>query len=331
MRKAIIVLACLLFIQSSFADELEVKRAMHLELKSSCPGNILHVLALASDDTPVPDVELRLIQYLPYQGLRALMHTNASGEARFELTKAATYRIDIKIENDTYNHEDSFEFNYTKTCPPPPPKQFNITLTPDCGSGALAIEILSGATPVEGALVMSPAWSTLSDDEGKTTIPFEDGFVMLSIEKTGYTPVNITTRVLCGGCLEDFDCADSERCESRKCVNVSVSGACGFASGHAWYPYQCCADAECGALGKGASCENNTCMAPQAPPYTPSNTSITENASEPIAEPNLTDANLSTGGNTETSPSSSCIGGIIGLSLLTCISIKNNLFKVFQP
>ncbi|MFZ5500397.1 MAG: hypothetical protein ACOY58_00575, partial [Candidatus Micrarchaeota archaeon] len=66
---------------------------LDLTAEASCPGDVITVETMASNGMPAPDVELRLVLYEPYQGLRALKHTNASGQTFFELTRNGTYRI----------------------------------------------------------------------------------------------------------------------------------------------------------------------------------------------------------------------------------------------
>jgi hypothetical protein len=267
MNMRILLLALLIFLSFSFAqDDLEITRALNLQMSSSCPGNILHVSVIASDGIPVSDVELRLVQYDPYQGLRALKHTNESGETFFELNHPAYYLIYMRLVNDTYNHPDYFEYNYSSLCPPPPPRQMSVSIMKDCKTMTLALSIFSSNGSVAGALVTSPEWSSLSNDRGIAIIPFKEGDALLRIEKSGFASVNISERILCSGCLADYDCADNERCdnESSSCVPVNISGGCGYAWNHAWYPYQCCEDADCGNV---STCQDNSCVVvPSTPP-----------------------------------------------------------------
>jgi len=261
METKILLLALLILFAISNAQlNLTVTRALNLEMNTTCPGDILHVYAIASDDTPVPDAELRLVLYEPYLGLRALQHTDQTGYAKFELKATGYYQIYVRLENDTYNHPNYFDFNYTAMCPPPPPKKLSVDISKSCASRILILNISSGSGPESGVLVTSPQWSSLSGTDGMAVIPFQEGYVLLNLEKAGFTTVNISERILCSGCLKDFDCADDERCDnsSSSCVPVNATGPCGFFYDHAWYPYQCCVDADC---GNAYSCLNNSCVA----------------------------------------------------------------------
>jgi len=262
MKRISLLLALLIFLPFSFAQlNLTVTRALNLEMNTTCPGNVLHVYAIASDGTPVPDAELRLVLYEPYLGLRALQHTDQTGYASFELKATGYYQIYVRVENDTYNHPNYFDFNYTAMCPPPPPKKLSVEISKNCASGVLVLNISSGSGPESNVLVTSPQWSSLSGSDGSAVIPFQQGYVLLHLEKVGYTGINISERILCSGCLADFDCADDEQCDnsSSNCVPVNAAGPCGFFFDHAWYPYQCCGDSDCG-NGSGLACLNNSCV-----------------------------------------------------------------------
>ncbi len=262
MKRIFLLLALLILVAISNAQlNLTITRALSLEMNTTCPGDILHVYAVASDGTPVPDAELRLVLYEPYLGLRALQHTDQAGDASFELKATGYYQVYVRLVNDTYNHPNYFDFNYTSKCPPPPPKKLSVEITKNCASGVLVLNISSGSGPEGDVLVTSPQWSSLSGSDGTAVIPFEQGYVLLHLEKAGFTGVNISERILCSGCLADFDCADDERCDnsSSSCVPVNATGPCGFFYDHAWYPYQCCQDADCG-NGNGLACLNNSCV-----------------------------------------------------------------------
>ena len=113
----------------SMAAEADIVYYLGLEMETSCPGDILSVDAIASNGEPAPDVELRLVLHEPFQGLRALKHTDSDGHTFFELTRNGTYRI--YINTDAYNHETYEIFQYPESCPPPPPEQ----LTQPAGRG----------------------------------------------------------------------------------------------------------------------------------------------------------------------------------------------------
>jgi hypothetical protein len=61
---------------------------------------------------------------------------------------------------------------------------------------------------------------------------------------------------VCGECRGDSDCAESQVCTAGKCEEIP--GECGYFSSHAFFPYQCCAASDCGALEQ---CANHTCVA----------------------------------------------------------------------
>jgi len=179
----------LLLIPLSFAAEANITYHLGLEMESSCPGDILNVDAIASNGVPVPDVELRLVLYVPYQGLRALKHTDAQGHTFFELTKNGTYRVYIKT--DAYDHEQYEVFDYPESCPPPPPKDMNVTVAVDCDSRLLKINITDAGTPLAGVFARSLYWSSMSGSTGAIVLPFGQDDYFVIFEKNGYNPQTI--------------------------------------------------------------------------------------------------------------------------------------------
>jgi hypothetical protein len=158
-------------------------------MESTCPGNILNVDAIASNGQPAPDIELRLVLYEPYQGLRALKHTDANGQTFFELTRNGTYRI--YINTDAYNHEQYEVFDYPESCPPPAPKQMHVAATKDCENALLVVNVTDGGIPLENVFVRSLHWSSMSGGTGAVALPLEEDDYFIILEKSGYSPQTI--------------------------------------------------------------------------------------------------------------------------------------------
>jgi hypothetical protein len=185
----------LLLIPFSMAAEANITYHLGLEMESSCPGNILYVDAIASNNEPAPDVELRLVLYSPYQGLRALKHTDANGQTFFELTRNGTYRI--YINTDVYDHEQYEEFDYPESCPPPLPKQMNISVEADCDSRLLKINAADAGAPLEAVFVHSLHWSSMSGSIGTAALPLEQDDYFVIAEKDGYDSQTIFLEDIC--------------------------------------------------------------------------------------------------------------------------------------
>lgn len=177
------------------AAEANITYHLNLEMESSCPGNILNVEAIASNGEPAPDVELRLVLYSPYQGLRALKHTDVNGQTFFELTKNGTYRI--YINTDAYDHEQYEEFYYPEMCPAPPPRQMNISVEADCDSRILKINVTDAGIPLENVFVHSLHWSSMSGSIGIAALPLEQDDYFVIAEKDGYNPQTIFLEDVC--------------------------------------------------------------------------------------------------------------------------------------
>ncbi len=259
----------LFLIQLTFA--VEITYFMNLSLSVSCPGDVLHINATASSGEPAADVELRLVLYSPYQGLRALKHTDEQGLTSVELTKPGEYRVYISTEE--YNHPKYVAFSYPSMCPPPPPKAFNISVVPDCNYSLMEITITENGTPVEGVFVRTGEWSSLTGSKGEVSLPFEEGWVFVSANKSGYVYQEVFVDINCTppGCINDEDCASDQYCWDGNCLNIT--GDCGYAANHTWFVYECCSDSDCAA---GFECLNNSCVLKPPPPPPPNVTNITE-------------------------------------------------------
>jgi hypothetical protein len=256
-----LVLILLLSLASFHAQDANITRYLYVTTSTSCPGNNLTMNATASDGLPAAGVELRLVLYLPYQGLRALQHTDASGLASVELTKNGSYRL--YINTDKYDHPQYVEFEYPELCPPPPPGKMDISVVPDCDAGLLRISATGNGTPLEGVFIRTDKWSSLSGADGSVSFPLDEGDVPISANKTNYTGVSFYYTVSCAPppeCVDDSACREDQYCSGGSCIDLA--GDCGFASNHTWFAYRCCEDADCGNL---STCENNACV-PKPPP-----------------------------------------------------------------
>jgi len=246
-------------LESNASQEASITRFLYLNASASCPGNVLLMNATASDGLPAYDVELRLVLYLPYQGLRALQHTDENGLASVELTKNGSYRI--YIGTDRYEHEKYVEFEYPLMCPPPPPKQMNVAIAPDCEDMRLRILAASNETgaPLDGVFILAENWSSFTGQSGEVLVPFEKGYVFIRAERANYTPREFYFDARClppPECLSDGDCDALELCEGGNCTNVT--GECGYPDNHTWVAYACCEDADCG--NGSMICTNNSCV-----------------------------------------------------------------------
>jgi hypothetical protein len=164
------VLHLLLFVSLSFAANTTL--SLDLSMATSCPGDNLTVSATSSDGDPAPNITLRLVQHHPYQGLRALMHTNASGQAVFEITQPALYRIYPRT--DLYDHADFYELDYPEMCPAPPPKQMELDVSFDCVAGLVLLNATYLGAPLESVFVRSLAWSSMTGESGIAALHLEE-------------------------------------------------------------------------------------------------------------------------------------------------------------
>ena len=271
------LLFALLLLPLVFADNDTIKRTLTLKNSASCPGDILLMNATASDGSPAPDVELRLVLYYPFQGLRALQHTNESGLASVQLTKNGTYRV--YINTDEYYTPQYVVFEYPKMCPPPPPKQFDIEAFADCADNLTAIRATANGTPLDNVTITSEKWSSVTGDSGTVHLPLEEGYLFVSAKKPGYLTKEFYVYVTCAPpfeCEDDSGCSGNQYCSGGSCINLT--GSCGYASNHTWFVHECCSDDACGFR---MECRNNTCFAKPSP-VTPN---ITRNDSNATAVP----------------------------------------------
>jgi hypothetical protein len=276
-----IVLVLLLIISLSFAQNITY--FLNLSAEIICPDNILVMTAHSSGGNTVPGIELRLVLHSPYQGLRAVQTTNSSGQASAELTKPGLYRVYMKSEN--YNHPDFVSFNYSEMCPPLPPKNFSINVTPDCNNSLLIITAEHEGMPLEDVFIRTLNWSSFSSPAGMVAFPFEEGYVYIQANKTGYFKHAFWTNVSCKPpepepepeCLENSSCLFNQFCSNQTCVNIT--GTCGHAENHSWISYECCEDNDC---GYKMICTNNSCILEPPPEI-----NVTENVSledEPVKQ-----------------------------------------------
>ncbi|MEW6036524.1 MAG: hypothetical protein AB1529_07980 [Candidatus Micrarchaeota archaeon] len=255
----------LLLIIAFAACSTAANLSLGLSAEASCPGNVLSVNLTDSAGHPASGVELRLVLYLPYQGLRAIQHSDAQGMAYFELTKNGTYRI-YPSTND-YDHPKYVEFDYPALCPPPPPKPLNVSWAADCDAGWLRLSATSEGTPLGGVFITTGTWSSLTGPDGNVSFPLEEGQVFIRAEKENHTKQEFFADVSCAPqpeCAGNADCDDWEYCGAGSCANAT--GECGYAGNHSWILYECCRDEDC---GNASLCEDNSCISkppPQPPP-----------------------------------------------------------------
>jgi hypothetical protein len=228
---------------------------MNLSMTATCPGNTLNINATTSAGTPATDVELRLVLYSPYQGLRALMHTDKDGLASVELTKAGEYRM--YINTDKYNHPRFVGFDYSKLCPLPPPKGLNISIEHNCNSRIMKITAKDKGVALKDVFITNGNWSSLSDSNGAVVFPFEEGGIWITANKSGFKSIAAYTNISCAPpeCLRHEDCTTDHYCWGGDCLNIS--GECGFAENHTWFVYECCLDTAC---DSGNECIDHFCM-----------------------------------------------------------------------
>ncbi|MBU0527180.1 hypothetical protein KKE92_01755 [Candidatus Micrarchaeota archaeon] len=264
-----------LFLLSAFSFSLNVTHFLNIETEIICPDNDLVMTAIASNGSPAPAVELRVVLHSPYQGLRAVKTTDKDGIAVAELTKTGLYRIYINTE--FYNHDDFVEFNYSELCPAPPPKQFNISVIPLCNQSQLMVQVAEDDVPLQDVFVRTLNWSSTTNNYGQVILPLDEGYVYIVANKSGFVRQEFWIDINCTPappppspeCLQNPDCAPNQICENETCVNIS--GTCGYAENHSWIDYACCEDNDC---GYKMICENNSCIIKPAP-----KPNITENIS----------------------------------------------------
>lgn len=279
--RSLIVLLVLLSLIHAADNETPIKRYLNLGAEATCPGNILQMNATSSDGLPAYDVELRLVLYLPYQGLRAIAHTGEDGLASVQLTKNGSYRI--YINTDKYNHEKYVEFDYPALCPPPPPQEFLVNASADCESNLTLIRVSKSGAPLPGVFVWAENWSTVTGQGGVAVFPLMEGQIYIRAAKENFSSKEFYSLITCAPPLEcyfDSDCPGDAYCNGGTCFNIS--GECGYPLNHTWVLHQCCMDSDC---GDGFNCADNTCFVLPPPEQNISIGNITENATNHTAEP----------------------------------------------
>jgi hypothetical protein len=248
----------------------------NISLTAACPGNFI-TANLSSDGAPVAGAELRLVQYEPYQGIRATTHTVQNGLAAFQLMHPATYRVYISAEG--YDYPKYVEFDYPELCPAPEPEYMDIGVEIDCENMRLLITSVSGGKPLEGVFIAAGNWSSLTGESGEAYLPFEEGEIPVLASRENYSSVGFYFNASCAPppeCVSGSDCEGFEFCsDAGDCENVT--GDCGYAENHTWIAYECCADADCG--NESLLCANNACIGKPPPPPPANLTNQTGNAS----------------------------------------------------
>jgi hypothetical protein len=261
--------------------------------------------ATGSDGLPAFDVELRLVLYLPYQGLRALQHTDQNGLAKVQLTKNGTYRVYINTEK--YNTPQYITFQYPKLCPPPPPKSYDIEAEVDCKSNYTIIRASVNGTPLSNVTVQSEKWSSVTSDSGEVHFPLEEGYLYVSASRSGYSTKQFYVYVTCEPepeCESDSACAQNQYCSGGNCTNLT--GSCGFPENHTWFVYECCSDSVC---GFGFECKNNSCVEKPKP--------VIQNITK-----NETNQTANETGKPDGGVGSFCIGMILSLFLFLILNSR---------
>ncbi len=87
-----------------------------------CPENLLQIVIKSKDSKPVSDVEIRLILYEPYQGLKQQKVTDQDGKAVFNMSKELDGKYQLQFEKTGYLKPDDvfFDFVHCKVETPPP-------------------------------------------------------------------------------------------------------------------------------------------------------------------------------------------------------------------
>ena len=157
---------------------------LDITTSTSCPGNVLTVNAYTSDNSSPAGIELRLLLYDPYNGLKALLDTDANGTASANLSRTGYYRI--YPSTIAYIHPDYVDFNYTAMCPPP---GINLSISADCSRDILLINATSQGAPLADAFLSADSWSSLTSQSGRAAIPFQgEDYVFVSAQKQSLSP-----------------------------------------------------------------------------------------------------------------------------------------------
>ena len=170
-------------------NDTGIRRFLNLTTEISCPGDILTIHAQASDGATPSGIELRIILYNPYNGIKGLTHTDGNGSASMELPRTGDYRIYFSTTD--YNHPDYVEFSYPDMCPPPPPKDMNISVLADCENNLLLINATYDDAPLDDVFISSDSWSSMTGKSGSVVLPFQaEDFVFISAQKKFFLSQN---------------------------------------------------------------------------------------------------------------------------------------------
>ncbi len=275
MIMRLLVFFLVLISVSAAREELPV---IHLDMTTSCPGNNLHIVATANG-VPAEDVEIRLVLYEPFYGLRALKHTDSKGEADFQVDKTGKYRV--YLSSDYYEHEP-FEILFVPNlCPPPPAKQFNVSTALNCKQGLVLISVYHGGEAISDATVESSGWAALTPSDGILIFPIEGNEMKIKVFKAGFANKSGILDTRCSfSCISSQDCEEDEYCVQGDCKQLT--GECGRPINHTWVPYECCDDSAC---PEDLYCRAFICVVlPKEPPEPPDN-GLNDTANESGATP----------------------------------------------
>lgn len=241
----------LFLIPTLLADFPDIKRTLTVNTQIVCPNDILNFEIISSDGMYVDNVELRLVRYYPYQGLIGITVADG-GVGSFKLTKNGTYRIYIRSKE--YYHEDYIEFEHQKLCPAIPPKNFSISIFPNCKDKIILVKIFD-EEPLSNAIVYSSNMSTITNKDGEAIFPLTSGSFEITANIFNYTNQSAKTYIDCNPpkCIDNIDCNNNQICSNFDCLDIF--GYCGYAENHSWFQYECCRDEDC----VNSSCINNSC------------------------------------------------------------------------
>ena len=142
-----------------------------------------------------------------------------------------------------------------------------------CPGDTVEFTVTHASSPVVGVEVSVTQYSpyagtiasAMTDTDGKVSFSLpESATYRIYFTKGGYDYTNpyVLDYTMCGGdaagCTVNSDCATNAQCVAGSCV--ALTGDCGYASGHIWIDYQCCADSDCAA---GTTCVDHVCMSPE--------------------------------------------------------------------
>jgi parallel beta-helix repeat protein len=151
----------------------------------------------------------------------------------------------------------------------PPSRELPMSLSlyrAPCPANQVTVTAYSGANTGLRLLLTSP-YEGLVDEQatgsdGTATFSLSaNGTYEVDASKAGYGPgsetftfatcavapalPSVTPPVTTPGCTSDSECPSADFCNLASGACQPVTGACGFAAGHAWSAYQCCQDSDC--------------------------------------------------------------------------------------